>query len=445
MAGEFYISGLASDFDYDYQAYLDKMRQLKMIPVQQLQQNEQLLLAKKQAISKVHSLLKGLLDKVTALEDPDLYDTVSVSSSDTSVVTATVDGNPVKGNYKVEVKQLAQSNTYKVGTLEPIKDLDSPITKDGSLIIKYLDDGEEKTLKVDYNGKSLREIADEINISGRIKATVINLGTSDSPDYQLLITSKKTGLNNRITGIDDTLDDNGIFSESSDDTYETISAQDAKFFVNGVEFTSSVNDGIEVVDGLSISLKGKGTANLTVTEDFSSLKSALEDFLKAYNDLKNGLDSLTAKGAPLEGEYSLYSITSFLFREISTQLGSLGLIEAVGTVEDTKGNLALNSEAFDSFVKNPENFDKIKSLADTVENYLNAYDVSFTRQENVISERIDSMESRISFMKDMINKELEMERLRFARLETYLSNMKSLQARIEAFASSLSQQTNKKG
>jgi len=439
MAGEFYISGLASDFDY--QAYLEQIRQLKMIPVQQLQEEEQILLAKREAISQLHSLLSNLLEKATALEDPEIYDALKVYSSDSSVVSASITGSPVEGSYEVEVEQLARANAYKVGTTETITDPNAKIEKDGSLIINYLENGEENSLEINYNGKSLKEIADEINESGRFKATVINVGTADSPDYQLLITSEKSGTSNAITGIDDTLDSDGVFSEDEEDTYETISAQDARFFVDGVEFSSSVNDAIEVIDGLSLSLKGEGSATITVSKDYDRLKSALEDLLSAYNDLKNGLDALTAPGAPLNGEYSLYSITSYVFRQITDRLG--GIVEAVGTVEDTKGNLALNDEAFEEFVKNPENFDKIKSLADTLETYLNSYDLSLTSRENSISEQIYSLEERIQFMTEMINKEIESERLRFAQLETYLAEMQSLQSRIEAFTASLTQFSQK--
>ncbi|MDQ7055147.1 MAG: hypothetical protein Q9M89_01015 [Persephonella sp.] len=45
---------------------------------------------------------------------------------------------------------------------------------------------------------------DEINQSEDLQASIVNMGSSSSPDYQLIVMSKNTGVDNRITGIDDT-------------------------------------------------------------------------------------------------------------------------------------------------------------------------------------------------------------------------------------------------
>jgi flagellar hook-associated protein 2 len=444
MAGEFYVSNLVGDFDY--QSYLDKLREVKMIPVQQLQSQEKLVSAKEKAIESIHSKLKAFLKTVEALSDEETYKTLEASVSDSDVASASITGEPVEGTYTVEVTQLARANTYKIGTVNPITDLDSPISKDGELKINYKKNGDGKTLVIDYGGKSLREIAEEINNSGDLKASIINVGTAENPDYQLMVSPVETGTENEITGIDDTLnpgdDSAGVFSEDSSKTYESVAAQDAKISVNGVEFTSSTNTFDSAIDGISISVKSTGTTTVSVDRDYGRIKSLIKSLLKEYNELHDEISKYTAKGQPLQGEFSLHTIENTLFNMITDNLGKFGIIDTEGTVENTKGHLTLKEDAFEDFVKKDEAKSVLKNLGELVNDFVQSYDINLSNVENTYRERINSIEKRVKFMTEMIDKEIESTRLRFAKLETYLSQMKSLQMRIENFAKSLSQNKN---
>jgi len=445
MAGEFYISNLIGDFDY--QSYLDKLKEIKMVPVQQLQSQEGLVSAKEKAIESIHSKLKAFLKTVEELSNDETYNTLKASVSDSNVASASITGNPVEGTYNVEVTQLARANTYKVGTVNPITDLDAPFSENGELKITYKKNGSTETLTINYNGKSLKEVANEINESGDLKASIINLGTAENPDYQLMISPVETGTENEITGIDDTLnpgdDSAGVFSEDSSKTYETVSAQDAKISVNGIEFTSPTNTFSSAIEGLSISVKSTGSLTVNVTRDYGKIKNLLKSLLKEYNDLHDTISKYTAKGQPLQGEFSLHTIENTLFNVITDNLGKFGLIDTEGTVENTKGHLMLKEGAFDAFVNGEDAKTILKNLGELINDFVQSYDVNLTSVENTYRERINSIEKRVRFMTDMINKEIESMRLKFAKLETYLSEMKSLQMRIESFAESLSLQNRK--
>ncbi len=445
MAGEFYISNLTGDFDY--QSYLDKMREIKMIPVQQLNAQEQLASSKLKALSDIHSKLKAILKTVDNLSSDEIYKTLKATVSDSSIVSASVTGNPVEGSYSIDVSQLARANVYKVGTVTPITDLDSPISDSGTLTISYKKDGVETSFSIDYGGKTLREIAEEINSSGDLKASIINVGTTSNPDYQLMITPVKTGIDNGITGIDDSLnpgdDSAGVFSEDSSKTYETVSAQNAKISINGIEFESSTNTFDSAVDGISLTVKSVGTVTLQVERDFSKIKNTIKSLLKEYNELHDTISKYTSKGQPLQGEYSLHTIENTLFELITNKLGKFGIIDTEGTVENTKGHLILREDNFDTLVKNGDFKEILKGLGDSIASYLEGYDLSLTNEENNYRNRVHDIEDRVKFMTDMINKELESMRIRFAKLQTYLSEMKALQLRIENFSKSLYQNQKK--
>jgi len=440
MAGEFYISGI-SGTGFDYQAYLAKYQELKMIPVQMLQADQTRLMAKQQAISAVREKLDAFKDPVSALLDDQIFDTKRATLSNPDIADVSVTNDAVEASYLLQVNQLAQANSFKIGTVNTITDINSAISTSGSLTVNYLKDGTATSLSIDYTNKSLKEIMDEINQSEDLQASIINLGTSTTPDYQLIITSKNTGLDNRITGIDDTVnpgdDSAGIFSEDITKTYETVSAQDAEIVMNGITFTNSSNTFSDIITGVSITVKDLGTTSVSISQDKSQIKSKLEDILQSYNELLDTVNAATGKDSPLAGETSLNTMVSSIFRIISDGLGKYGILDTVGEPETTKGHLTLNGDTIDTFLNRPDAKDIIQKLADTLENYLNTYSDNISNMNTRYDERIRDINNRIETMTVMINKEIETMRLQFARLEVYLSEMQALQLRIQNFAAGL--------
>ena len=441
MAGEFYISGI-SGTGFDYQAYLAKYQELKMIPVKMLQADQTKLMAKQEAINSIKSKLSAFLDPLTALQGDSIYNTKKAVLSNPDVASVSVTQDALETSYTLQVNQLAQANSFKVGTINTISDINAKITASGSLTINYLKDGVSSSLTIDYQNKSLKEIMDEINQSQDLQASIINMGSSSSPDYQLVVMSKNTGMDNRITGIDDTSnpgdDSAGVFSEDTAKTYETVSAQDAQIVLNGITFSSSTNSFDNIITGVSITVKDTGTTDLTITQDTGSIKSKLEKIIDGYNQLLQTVQKATGKDAPLAGESSLNSMVSSIFRIISDSLGKYGIIDtASNDAETTKGLLKINSEAFDEFIKNPEAKTVLQNFASSLENYINTYTDNVSRISTNYSNRIRDIDERINRMTVNINKEIESMRMKFARLEVYLSEMQALQLRIQNFAAGL--------
>jgi flagellar hook-associated protein 2 len=118
-----------------------------------------------------------------------------------------------------------------------------------------------------------------------------------------------------------------------------------------------------VIDGLSLDLKAVGTSEVSVTENQGSAKSAVEGFVKGYNEFMGTVNALTEwdedkeKGGPLIGDSSVRMAVSKVQRMLSTQVdGVSGPYQALtdlgiatqkdGTlsVDDTKLNEALNND-----------------------------------------------------------------------------------------------------
>ncbi|NPA12489.1 MAG: flagellar filament capping protein FliD [Aquificae bacterium] len=440
MAGEFYISGLTEN-SFDYQAYLDKYRELKMIPVNLLAQQVDQINAQREALSAIKSKLDSLYAPALNLTLETTYETKTATLSNPEVADVSVDSNAVNSTYTLTVNSLARENKFKIGTVETITDIYQTIDKEGSLQINYLKDGEEQTLTIDYNGKSLKDIVDEINQSEDIQASIINLGTEDNPDYQLIISSKNTGTRNRIVSIDDTLnsgdDSDGIFSEDEAKTYETQTAQDAEIQIDGITFTSQTNQFTGVITGVDITVKETGETTLTISNDYTDIKNSLTAILDGYNQLKETIRLATSEGQPLQGEATLNTIANSVFNIISTYLGKYGLIDTLGDAETTRGLLTLNEEAFNTFMERPDAKGILQSFGRALEDFVGVYSDTLTLTDLKYQEKADYLQERIETMTESIDREIESMRIRFAQLNTYLSEMQSLQITIQSFVEGL--------
>jgi flagellar hook-associated protein 2 len=400
------------------------------------------LTAKQQAISNIHEKLNAFKSYLEVLSNDATYETLTANVSDSDVISVTVENGAVEASYDVEVLQVAEGNTFKVGTVSTITDIDQSISQSGTLTVNYLKDGSSTSFSVDYGGKTLRQVMDDINSSGDLKASIVNLGTASSPDYQLIISPVETGLDNRITGIDDSLnpgdDSAGVFSEDSSKTYETASAQDAKIKIDGIEFQNSSNVFEDVIYGVTITANKSGTSELEIVKDNSTVQSNIESIVSAYNDLLDTVSSATGTQGALSGESSLNTMVSTIFGIIADNLGRYGFIDTEGTAETTQGHLIIKDEAFETFMEREDAKDIVKNFASSLSSYIETYDTNLENQEQRYSEQISDISERISSLTNMIDKEIERMRLKFAQLETYLSQMQSIQARIQNFIQGLS-------
>ena len=440
MAGEFYLSGLGEN-TFDYRSYLESYRNLRSIPIRMMEVQLQQIQQKSAAISAIKEKVDALSSPAESLTLSSTYQNKTATLSDSDIASVSVTSDAVNGTYSLNVISTARANKFKVGTVNTITDINQDITKNGSLEINYLKDNSSHTLTINYHNKSLSEIVDEINQSDDIQASIINLGTSSSPDYQLVITSKNTGTQNRITGINDTLnpgnDSDGIFSEDANKTKETVSATDASIESDGIAFSSQTNTFRNIISGVSITVEKDGSTSITIQNDYSSIENYVKSILSGYNDLKNTISQATSRNQPLEGESSLNSIARGVFNIISTYLGRYGVVDTQGTVENSTGLLQLNETNFEEFLQRDDAQSILQSLGNAIENYVSTYSDSLNTTTQRYSQQITKTQERISLMTERLNQEIENLRLRFAKLNTYLSEMQSLQTRIQGFAQGL--------
>jgi len=436
MAGEFYISGI-SNTGFDYLSYLEKYKELKSIPVTMMEQQAEELKLKQEALSAITEKLSALFSPALNLTLETTYETKTATVANPDIATATASSEALNGTYSLTVNSLAESSKWRIDTTQTVTDINTPLSGSGTLTINYKKDGTDTSLEIDYTGKSLKEIADEINSSEDLEATIINVGDTNNPDYRLIVKSANTGTQNAITGISDT---GSTFDTTTSE--EIVSAQDASITIDGVDITSQTNTFTGVLTGVDITVKQTGSTTLTVSDDYTQIKENLQAIIDGYNQLKETIRLATSEGQPLQGEATLNSIATAVLGVISDYLGKYGLIDTLGDAETTRGLLTLNEEALDDFLANNPDAKQIlqdfgRSLESVVTNFSDNLFLTSQRYE----EQYLDLQRRIEDLSERIDEQIEDMRLKFARLETYLSEMQATQLSIQNFAALLAGQT----
>ena len=219
------------------------------------------------------------------------------------------------------------------------------------------------TVTIDSSNNTLSGVRDAINDADiGVTAAIVKTGSA----YRLLMSSDASGLANGMqitvsdSGDNNNTDGNGLSrfafnaSAGTANVYQTIAAADAAFTVNGLALSSASNTVANVIDGLTLTLKDvtTTTATLSVTDNTSGIKTAVDTFVAGYNTLVTTLDDLTGydfatkKGGPLQGDFSVLSIASQLRNTLGAAAdgfqGSYSRLAELGITTSSTGQLVVD-------------------------------------------------------------------------------------------------------
>ena len=426
MAGEFYLSNIAGEFDY--QQVLDVYYRAKTVPIQQLKMQEQLLDSKIQAFNSFKSVLSKVKDAFEKIDvDKIGYKTASVSDSSIASVSVEDQDKAIPGTYEIEVNRLAKNDIWL--SLEGVSDLEASVTNSsGTLKISYA--GEE-VATINYDSStSLKDLIDKINeVQDKVRASYV----FDGSKFRLFLSGADTGSENTIsleeTGGGSILDDLQIGSDYSDSHVQT--AEDAQIEIYGNVISSPNNTFTNAIPGVSITANSVGTVSVTISESNNSFISSLKGFLSSYNSLVDNVKKLTAKGAPLAGYYELNVIRNSILSRLQP-LFNLGILD----IDDKTGHISLREEDIESLLKNDP--DKVKqavvSFKENLSNYLEFLDDPLGPINSTIrsfQNRERDIEERIEFMTKLINDQMEALKKELVQVQLLQEKMNQIQQRIK--------------
>lgn len=388
--------GIGSNLDIN--SIVKQLMNVEAQPLTTLAKKEASFQAKLSAFGSISSALSTFQSALSGLSSPAKFQTLSATSSDSSVATATAASQAVAGSYNINVTALARAQTiasagkssttaaigaggtttltFQFGTIGGNQTPVNGIYPAGATFTQDANQA-TGTVTIDSSNNSLQGIRDAINKAAiGVTATIISDG-STTPN-RLVISSNKTGATSSmkitVSGDDDLEGflayDPGVPGAAGQKLTETTSAQNTALTVNGISITSATKTISDAIQGVTLSALKEGTSTLTVARDTASVTTAINGFVKAFNEANKTLKDLTAynpatkSGGPLVGDATVRRIQFELRQVLNTSIpeltGNVKTLSDVGITFQKDGTLAVNSTKLQSAITN--NFTDIAAL-----------------------------------------------------------------------------------
>lgn len=376
--------GIGSGLDVN--GIVTKLMTVEAQPLNTLTTKEATYQAKLSAYGTLSGALSSFQGAVQGLNDPAKFLSLKASSSDATVASASASSIAVAGSYALDISKIAQSQklvaagktsttaaiglggtttlNFNFGTISGTLAPYVPATGTGGTYTasSFLSNGAgAKTVVIDATNNSLTGIRDAINTAKiGVTASIVNDGGA-SP-YRLVLSSDNAGQSNSISISVSAGGDAAVTTLLSQDPtgavgvtqnlQQTLVGQNTEMTVNGVFVSKTSSTLTDVVPGVTLGALKIGTSTVTVAQDSSGVTTAVNAFIKGYNDLAKTLkdsssyDPATKKAGILQGDASVRTIQSqiraLLGHSLTSNLAYTNLSQ-VGITLQRDGTLALDS------------------------------------------------------------------------------------------------------
>ena len=306
------IPGLATGMDTDQM--IKDMLTGEQSKIDKVFQNQQMVKWQQETYRDITKNVKGFYDKYFSVTSKDYilgsksFNTITVNSSNNSVITATGSSSASNINYKFDVKQLATSKTMSASSASngvTIKK-DSTLEELGLLVdgatfkISTGEGKESKVITINKDDK-VSDLIDKINESfpGEVKASFSDM------TGKLTISSNTTGDSSTLKIIDVEKDADGNYVNK--DTSDSLSflkmseteGKNAEVIVmdSAGKVIKELNESKNTfnIDGITYNLNGVGQASLTSTQDVTPVVEKLESFINDYNKIMDDIYDLVTQ------------------------------------------------------------------------------------------------------------------------------------------------------
>ena len=340
------FSGKTSGIDVG--STVDALMQLKRAPEVQMQNQQSAVNTRISILGAFASELSQLQTAVNDLKDSfGALSQKTVTSSDSSIVSATAHASAVTGTHRVIVSQLATiSSSYS----DPVAD---PAALAGTLTIAYgdLDDpGKTDTIALPSTVKSLQAVADAINQSAQNTGVTASVVT-DANGQRLALVSKSSGKDGNLT------------VSGAATFHQGMEGKNALVTVDGVPVESATNTVSGALTGVDLQLSGadKDTVvQIGIAPDTTEAATVVNNFITAYNDVTKDINSQFAadssgNAGPLAGDAALRTLQSQMLEIAGYSPGNDGPyvnLQQLGIEMNNDGTLQMNSTVLDDVLTN---------------------------------------------------------------------------------------------
>jgi flagellar hook-associated protein 2 len=441
------FSGIASGIDSA--ALIQSMLTVARQPITRLQAKQTANNTMSRKFTDIKTKMAALQTAAKGLDTRSEAMVNKPTSSNDKIATVTSAGGGTLGKFDITVTSVAKAHrSYSDGFSASNQ---SGLFPMGDLTLQ-VGSGTPVTLQI-APGDTLSSIAGKINTA--------NLGVTaglmfDGSEYRLQIAGSETGTNKAVSfsGAGAT----GLGLDKTDIQHLVQPAENAVIEIDGMTVTSQSNAISTAIPGVTLNVVDEGATSIVIDRDPDGLKTKLDTFVKAYNDVMTAMNAEfasvggTQKAAgTLSGDSTLRSAQSSLRSMMTQSLSGLNSsfpsIGAMGITVGRDGTLSVDSEKLKTAVnKDYESVTSVLSglgsekglmaqVVDKLDPLLRS-DGTFTNRISSISTRNRDIDSQISRLQVRLDKYEESLQRQFASLESLMGGLQSQSAALSSIINS---------
>lgn len=359
----------------DFAAMIDKLVSVEKKRITSLETWRTSWTDKINAFQKLNTQMLSLKTSLEGMDTKGEFLIKTAGSSDGNVLAATAGADAQEGSHVVEVDQIAQ-NKIMVSQTGAASATTSINTSGASRIFAYTYKGKTYSVSVPA-GSSLTDLKNLVNMDGDnpgVKAALVN----DGSKYYLQLRGMDTGAASTLvisgaTTLAGFSNAQFTTSQNNQDALLKVDGWPATYMSRG---TNSISD---VIDGVTLNLRAKGTINLDIETDLDAVKENIRTFVDQINTVRSMIQSITKvtstgasiststtttqvqAGSILTGNYGIQLISSRLKEAVAgtgvgfdwatdtfTALSAIGIKTDAEEGSVTSGLLVIDEDALDA-------------------------------------------------------------------------------------------------
>jgi len=389
----------SSRYSQDFQQVISRAVSIASLPITILNEQKTQVSAESTALASLDSKFQSLSAAVAGIGNSFGWASYQANVSDPTKLSVTLGDGATEGDYSVNITRAgAYATSITRAAWTAGSDLSYQISLSGTVYDLRPADS------------SAASVAAAINQSygDRVRATVVNVGSADTPEYRISLQS---------TQMEDLAPDILLSAASLQD--QKVTGQAVQYVVNNSGQTGQSSSAtLQIADGLAVTLAtgATGTATIHVSRGSSALGNALANFANAYNLAVDELGKQHGSSAgALSGNSVVDELTQAL-RTLSTydgQSGSLTGLAPLGLDLGKDGHLTFDSAKFNvaaqdsgtvqAFFGSADSSGFLKLATDTMNRVLQADTGLLPSTETQNQNQGNALDARISDAQDRVD------------------------------------------
>lgn len=334
------LSAFSSSQGINVQAAVAQALAAEAGPMVQWQQQQAFLQSQTSDLNVIEGHISTLQDALNGLNDPTgALMSMTASSSNSSVVTASAAPGAAPGNHVLVVNSVASTASWYS---DSVATGDTALADGGFTLQVGSNAPVQVTFGPDGSAATLNDLATYINgLGAGVTANVVN----DSNGSRLSIVSNSSGTANNIT----------VSNATGLNFTQAAVGADASLTVDGIPIDSASNTVTGVVPGVTFNLVSAAPGvqvNVSTSEDVDKTTQAVNDFVNAYNAVITDVNQefkLASNGAqgPLAGDSTVRILQDIMLGSgsYSSSGSDISSLAQLGITMNDDGTLTVDSGA----------------------------------------------------------------------------------------------------